>query len=139
MEFYRKKVWYICVKISGHVSFITGSLLIGRNPEEVDVLKRHVELLQDAGLRSEYLSATDLLSKEPALMVDKDSGAAFLPDDCQLDARRTVDIILKVFFWPNFFPLEIIWYIIIFCSCNYFILYTLFVVYPHNGYGSYLG
>ncbi|PON65950.1 FAD dependent oxidoreductase [Trema orientale] len=73
----------------------TGSLLIGRTPEEVDVLKRQVKLLQDAGLRSEYLSASDLLSKEPAVMVDSDSGAAFLPDDCQLDAQRTVDVILK--------------------------------------------
>ncbi|XP_024020845.1 uncharacterized protein LOC21390844 isoform X2 [Morus notabilis] len=73
----------------------TGSLLIGRTPEELDVLKRRVKLLSDAGLRSEYLSASDLLLKEPALMVEKDSGAAFVPDDCQLDARRAIDVILK--------------------------------------------
>lgn len=71
-------------------------MLIGRTPEELDVLKRRVKLLSDAGLRSEYLSASELLLKEPALMVEKDSGAAFLPDDCQLDAQRAVEFILKV-------------------------------------------
>ncbi|KAF3435126.1 hypothetical protein FNV43_RR22213 [Rhamnella rubrinervis] len=73
-----------------------GSLLIGRNPEEVDALKRRVTLLHDAGLRAEYLSGSDLLLEEPDLLVDKDTGAAFLPDDYQLDAQRAVAYIQKV-------------------------------------------
>ncbi|ONH92681.1 hypothetical protein PRUPE_8G189100 [Prunus persica] len=73
----------------------TGSLLVGRTPEESDMLKRRVKLLCEAGLRAEYLSAIDLLVKEPELMVDKDTGAAFLPDDCQLDARRAVEFLEK--------------------------------------------
>ena len=73
-----------------------GSLLIGRSSEEVDALKRRVTLLHDAGLRAEYLSGSDLLLEEPDLLVDKDTGAAFLPDDCQLDAHRTVAFIEKV-------------------------------------------
>ncbi|KAF4383178.1 hypothetical protein F8388_009209 [Cannabis sativa] len=73
----------------------TGSLLIGRTPKEVDVLKKQVKSLQDAGVRSEFLSATDLLSKEPSLLIENDGGAAFLPGDCQLDAHRAVDLILK--------------------------------------------
>ncbi|XP_021816438.1 uncharacterized protein LOC110758821 [Prunus avium] len=73
----------------------TGSLLVGRTPEESDMLKGRVKLLCEAGLRAEYLSAIDLLVKEPELMVDKDTGAAFLPDDCQLDARRAVEFLEK--------------------------------------------
>ena len=73
-----------------------GSLLIGRSSEEVDALKRRVTLLYDAGLRAEYLSGSDLLLEEPDLLVDKDTGAAFLPDDCQLDAQRAVAYIQKV-------------------------------------------
>ncbi|KAL5562221.1 hypothetical protein UlMin_031968 [Ulmus minor] len=73
----------------------TGSLLIGRTPEELDALQRRVKLLKDAGLRAEYLSASDLHVKEPALIVENDSGAAFLPDDFKLDAQLTVDFILK--------------------------------------------
>ncbi|BBH09958.1 FAD-dependent oxidoreductase family protein, partial [Prunus dulcis] len=65
------------------------------NPEESDMLKGRVKLLCEAGLRAEYLSAIDLLVKEPELMVDKDTGAAFLPDDCQLDARRAVEFLEK--------------------------------------------
>ena len=45
------------------------------------------------------MSASDLISKEPALMVEEDCGAAFLPDDCQLDAHLAVDIILKVLYY----------------------------------------
>ncbi|CAB4321438.1 unnamed protein product [Prunus armeniaca] len=48
-----------------------------------------------AGLRAEYLSASDLHVKEPELMVDKDTGAAFLPDDSQLNARRAAEFLEK--------------------------------------------
>lgn len=73
----------------------TGSLLVGRTPEELEMLKRRVKQQCEAGLRAEYLSATDLRIKEPELMVDKDTGAAFLPDDSQLDARRAVEFLEK--------------------------------------------
>ncbi|KAM1044230.1 hypothetical protein ACFX13_036124 [Malus domestica] len=69
----------------------TGSLLVGRTPEDLDVLKRRVKQVCEAGLRAEYLSSSDLHVKEPELLADKDTGAAFLPDDCQLDARRGVE------------------------------------------------
>lgn len=110
-----------------------GSLLIGRTPEELDVLKRRVKLLSDAGLRSEYLSASDLLLKEPALLVERDSGAAFLPDDCQLDARRAVDVILKVSLSLALFsfPSEIVS-----CYCLVVKLSAISVVFPHYSYGS---
>ncbi|XP_059445716.1 uncharacterized protein LOC132177408 isoform X2 [Corylus avellana] len=73
----------------------TGSLLIGRTPGDSDLLKRRVQQLSEAGLQAEYLSGHDLLQEEPALMVGEDSSAAFLPDDCQLDAQRTVAFIEK--------------------------------------------
>ena len=73
-------------------------MLIGRTPEEVVTLKERVKQLSKAGLRAEYLSSKDLLLKEPALVVGEDSGAAFLPDDCQLDATRTVAYLEKVLF-----------------------------------------
>ncbi|XP_010268126.1 PREDICTED: uncharacterized protein LOC104605186 [Nelumbo nucifera] len=71
----------------------TGSLLIGRTPEELNILKGRVQQLAEAGLEAEYLSGHALLSEEPALEVGKEGGAAFLPDDCQLDAYRTVSFI----------------------------------------------
>jgi glycine/D-amino acid oxidase-like deaminating enzyme len=74
----------------------TGSLLVGRTPEELDMLKRRVKKLSEAGLRAECLCSSDLLLEEPELMVGDDSGAAFLPDDFQLDAQCTAAFIEKV-------------------------------------------
>ncbi|XP_068666283.1 uncharacterized protein [Aristolochia californica] len=71
----------------------TGSLLIGRAPEELALLEERVKRLSEAGLRAEFLSSNDLHLKEPELEVSKESGAAFLPDDCQLDAHHTVAFI----------------------------------------------
>ncbi|KAF2284599.1 hypothetical protein GH714_027475 [Hevea brasiliensis] len=73
----------------------TGSLLVSRTLEESERLKRRVKQLSKAGLRAEYLSSHDLQLVEPALEVGECGGAAFLPDDCQLDAQRTVAFIEK--------------------------------------------
>ncbi|XP_065874388.1 uncharacterized protein [Euphorbia lathyris] len=73
----------------------TGSLLVSRTPEESEVLKRKVKQLSQAGLKAEYLSNHDLRLEEPAVEVGEGGGAAFFPDDCQLDAHRTVAFIEK--------------------------------------------
>ncbi|ANM69383.1 FAD-dependent oxidoreductase family protein [Arabidopsis thaliana] len=73
----------------------TGSLLIGRTTEECVALKQKVHELSEAGLRTEYLSSAELLLKEPAILVNDNTGAAFLPDDSQLDAHRAVAYIEK--------------------------------------------
>ncbi|XP_020089836.1 uncharacterized protein LOC109711272 isoform X3 [Ananas comosus] len=73
----------------------TGSLLIGRSAEELTTLEERVKVFTEAGLRAEYLSSSSLSSMEPALEVGKEGGAAFLPDDCQLDAHQTVSFIEK--------------------------------------------
>ncbi|GMP90181.1 hypothetical protein CsSME_00041429 [Camellia sinensis var. sinensis] len=73
----------------------TGSLLVGKTPKQSAMLKRKVDQLSEAGLRAEFLSSCDLLLEEPALMVGEEGGAAFLPDDCQLDAQCTVAFIEK--------------------------------------------
>ena len=52
----------------------TGSLLIGRTPKEFDMLKRRVNQLVEAGLSAEYLCSSDLLLKEPTIMVEKKGG-----------------------------------------------------------------
>ncbi|KAB1226724.1 D-amino acid dehydrogenase small subunit [Morella rubra] len=70
-----------------------GSLLVGRTTGDSVLLSRRVQQLSEAGLQAEYLSGHDLLKVEPALMVGEHSSAAFLPDDCQLDAHRTVAFI----------------------------------------------
>lgn len=77
-------------------------MLIGSTPEELVKLKAKVNQLSEAGVRAEYLSNDDLLQEEPALAVGGDSGAAFLPDDCQLDAMRTVAYIEKVLSYLDF-------------------------------------
>ncbi|KAG6489454.1 hypothetical protein ZIOFF_050723 [Zingiber officinale] len=71
----------------------TGSLLVGRTQEERYMLKKRVKQLNESGLRAEYLSTSSLQSKEPALEIGKEGGAAFVPDDCQLDASQTVAFI----------------------------------------------
>ena len=71
-------------------------MLVGRTLNESVMLKKKVEQLSEAGLRAEFLSTSDLMVEEPALMVGKEGGAAFLPDDYQIDAKRTVAFILKV-------------------------------------------
>ncbi|KAL0370958.1 UNVERIFIED_CONTAM: hypothetical protein Sangu_0413900 [Sesamum angustifolium] len=73
----------------------TGSMLVGRTAEECSLLMRKVKQLADAGLGAEFLSHDDLLSEEPALKLGEECGAAFMPDDCQLDARCAVAFIEK--------------------------------------------
>lgn len=69
---------------------------MGQTPEEIDTLKNRVQQLSGAGVHAEYLSSNELQMKEPALAVGKDSGAAFLRNDCQLDAHLTMSYIEKV-------------------------------------------
>ena len=52
----------------------TGSLLIGRTLKESNMLKRRVNQLAEAGLSAEYLCSSDLLLKEPTIMVEKKGG-----------------------------------------------------------------
>ncbi|XP_055812901.1 uncharacterized protein LOC129882561 isoform X2 [Solanum dulcamara] len=73
----------------------TGSLLVSKTADESAMLKRRVEELSQEGLRAEFLSTNDLLSEEPELVLEKEGGAAFFPDDYQLDAHRTVAFIEK--------------------------------------------
>ncbi|XP_056863348.1 uncharacterized protein LOC108849782 isoform X2 [Raphanus sativus] len=73
----------------------TGSLLVGKTFQECAALKQKVNELSEGGLRAEYLSSADLFLKEPAITVDDETGAAFLPDDSQLDAHRAVAYIEK--------------------------------------------
>ncbi|KMZ69836.1 FAD-dependent oxidoreductase family protein [Zostera marina] len=73
----------------------TGSLLIGRTSEELTMLEKRVEILSNAGLRGELLSSTALRSMEPEVDVGEYGGAAYFPDDCQMDAMRTISFIEK--------------------------------------------
>ncbi|KAL6967920.1 hypothetical protein U1Q18_033725 [Sarracenia purpurea var. burkii] len=73
----------------------TGSLLVGRTLNDSAMLKRRVDQLCEAGLRAEFLSSNDLLLEEPALMIGEEGGAAFLPDDFQIDAKRVAAYIEK--------------------------------------------
>ncbi|KAG8388858.1 hypothetical protein BUALT_Bualt02G0168700 [Buddleja alternifolia] len=73
----------------------TGSMLVGRTAADCSVLKSKVEQLLDAGVDAEFLSRDGLLSEEPALNLGEECGAAFIRDDSQLDARRSVAFIEK--------------------------------------------
>lgn len=61
------------------------------------MLEKRVEILSNAGLRGELLSSTALRSMEPEVDVGEYGGAAYFPDDCQMDAMRTISFIEKVF------------------------------------------
>ncbi|XP_042507413.1 glycine oxidase isoform X2 [Macadamia integrifolia] len=73
----------------------TGSLLVGRTLEKSAMLRDRVRHFAEAGMEVEYLSGHSLVLKEPALDIGKGGGAAFLPDDSQLDAHRAVAFIEK--------------------------------------------
>nr|CAB3453941.1 unnamed protein product [Digitaria exilis] len=73
----------------------TGSLLVGRTPEELASLEERTKVLSQAGIHAEFLSASSLHALEPALSVGKDGGAMFLPQDCQIDAFQAVSLIEK--------------------------------------------
>ncbi|KAI3771399.1 hypothetical protein L6452_02563 [Arctium lappa] len=73
----------------------TGSLLVGKTSQDMAALKGKVDRLSKAGLKAELLSSIDLLEVEPALVIGEEGCAAFLPDDYQLDARRSVAYIEK--------------------------------------------
>lgn len=73
----------------------TGSLLVGKTSQEMAALKGKVEQLSKARLKAALLSSTDLREVEPALVIGEEGGAAFLPYDYQLDARRLVAYIEK--------------------------------------------
>ncbi|XP_047326963.1 glycine oxidase [Impatiens glandulifera] len=74
----------------------TGSLLVGRTTKESEMLKRRADELSAAGISAEFVSGSELHSKEPSLLVSENVGAAFVPDDYQLDARRAVAYLEKV-------------------------------------------
>lgn len=61
------------------------------------MLARRVKQLSEAGVQAEFLSSHEILLKEPALSVDKESGAALLPNDRRLDAHRTVAFVEEVY------------------------------------------
>ncbi|KAM3326005.1 glycerol 3-phosphate dehydrogenase isoform X1 [Capsicum chacoense] len=73
----------------------TGSLLVSKTAAESAMLKKRVEELSQEGLRAEFLSTNDLLSEEPELVLEQEGGAAFFPDDYQLDVHRTVAFIAE--------------------------------------------
>ncbi|KAL4572284.1 hypothetical protein LXL04_019055 [Taraxacum kok-saghyz] len=73
----------------------TGSLLVGKTSDDMAVLKEKVDQLSKAGLKAEFLSSLDLKKVEPLVVVGEEGGAAFLPNDYQLDARRSVAYIEK--------------------------------------------
>ena len=74
----------------------TGSMLVGRTEEDCLALRKKVENLVDVGLGAKFLSSDELMAVEPSLNLGKEGGAAFMPDDCQIDARRAVAFIEKV-------------------------------------------
>ncbi|KAF5199717.1 Fad-dependent oxidoreductase family protein [Thalictrum thalictroides] len=73
----------------------TGSLLISRTSDELFMLKDNVRLYCEAGVKAEFLSRKELVLKEPLVDVEEEGGAAFLPDDCQIDAQRAVAFIQR--------------------------------------------
>ncbi|KAL5719925.1 hypothetical protein ACHQM5_012649 [Ranunculus cassubicifolius] len=73
----------------------TGSLLIGKTAEEKEMLRERVEKYGNGGVRVEFLSRNELSAKEPLVDVGEEGSAAFLPDDCQIDAARAVEFIQK--------------------------------------------
>ncbi|KAL5719946.1 hypothetical protein ACHQM5_012665 [Ranunculus cassubicifolius] len=73
----------------------TGSLLIGRTAEEKEMLRERVEKYANGGVRVEFLSRNELSAKETLVDVGEEGSAAFLPDDCQIDAARAVEFIQK--------------------------------------------
>lgn len=75
---------------------MAGSLLVASSAAHVNGLQAHVEQLNAAGINAEYLTASALLKVEPSLAVDSDGGAAFVPEDSQIDAALAVGLFREV-------------------------------------------
>eukprot|EP00252_Welwitschia_mirabilis_P006720 TRINITY_DN1761_c0_g1_i1.p1 TRINITY_DN1761_c0_g1~~TRINITY_DN1761_c0_g1_i1.p1 ORF type:complete len:460 (-),score=91.95 TRINITY_DN1761_c0_g1_i1:229-1608(-) len=73
----------------------TGSLLVGKTPDECYVLQRRADQLQSAGVRAQFYSGSSLHELEPSLEVGENGGAIFVPDDSQIDARLATSFIQK--------------------------------------------
>lgn len=73
----------------------TGSLLVGTTSEDSSALQERVKLLSKAGIRAEFFSAASMHQIEPAVEVGKEGGAAFIPDDSQIDAKLAASFIQK--------------------------------------------
>uniref|UniRef100_A0A0D6R238 FAD-dependent oxidoreductase domain-containing protein 1 n=1 Tax=Araucaria cunninghamii TaxID=56994 RepID=A0A0D6R238_ARACU len=57
------------------------------------MLQERAKLLSKAGIKAEFFPASYLHQVEPALEVGKEGGAAFIPDDSQIDAKLAVSFI----------------------------------------------
>ena len=76
----------------------TGSLLVGRTPEELDMLRRRVKQLSEAGYERSACVAVIYFQRSLNLWLGKIVVLPFyLMTDCQLDAHCTVAFIEKVY------------------------------------------
>jgi glycine oxidase len=70
-----------------------GTLLVGADAGDLLAVERQVNLLVEAGVTADLLSAAELIRREPGL--SRVSGGAWLPDDHSVDPREVVAALLS--------------------------------------------
>lgn len=72
-----------------------GSLLVGKTEEEKKALKKRSVLLEDAGVKCQFLEGNKAMDLEPSLNIPSDGGAILVPLDFQIDAEMAVNEIIQ--------------------------------------------
>lgn len=64
--------------------------------KEARSLESHVDKIAAAGVNAEFLTPSQVSEVEPSLEIGYEGGAAFVPDDSQIDAALAVTFIRRV-------------------------------------------
>lgn len=72
-----------------------GTLLVGHDRDDLNVVLRTMDLLSQHGVETEQLDRDELLEWEPALS-NRVAGGVFLPGDHSVNPRRVADALLTV-------------------------------------------
>ena len=73
----------------------TGTLLVGHDRDDLNVVLRTMDLLSGNGVETERLDRDELLEREPALS-KRVTGGVFLPRDHSVNPRRVAEALLAV-------------------------------------------
>lgn len=73
----------------------SGTLLVGRDHDDLQVVRRTLELLESQSIPFEHLDRRGLLRQEPTLST-RVAGGALLPDDHNVNPRRVAEALMGI-------------------------------------------
>lgn len=86
----------LCEQSGIDVDFRTsGTVLTGRDQDDLQVVRRTLELLESQGIAFEHLDRRGLLRQEPALST-RVAGGALVPGDHNVNPRRVAEALIRI-------------------------------------------